>query len=150
MAKKTDSQQIDLGLLPTLLGYRLRLAQLAVFADFVVSTGSAQMTPSLFGALVVIEANPGLKQTDLARAVRLDRSTVVSVLDTLEKRQLVIRKRGLTDRRSNALELTATGKQLLAELLPRIEDHEQRLVQNLSASEQTTLAQLLGKIFPAD
>jgi DNA-binding MarR family transcriptional regulator len=139
---------IDLGLLPRLLGYQVRLAQIAVFRDFDQGLGKHGISPGLFGVLVIIEANPGLKQAELARATHLDRSTVVSVIDNLEKRGLVERRPAEADRRSNALNITAEGTALLRRLKRHVTEHEKRLVKNLSADEQATLVSLLQKIFP--
>ncbi|MCW8881071.1 MAG: MarR family transcriptional regulator [Sedimenticola sp.] len=147
-SKKSSETSIDYSLLPELLGYQLRLTQLAVFKDFSESVDDAQITPSLFAVLVVINANKDLKQTELAKAVRLDRSSVVSVIDKLEKRNLVIRKRVEGDRRTNALELTKQGRALLSQLTRRVKVHEQRLTENLTEREQATLIKLLGKILP--
>lgn len=145
---KPRRDSIDYGLLPELLGYQVRQAQIAIFRDFTASLADHGMTPTLFGSLVLIEANPGLKQTDLARALQLDRSTVVTVIDTLESRGLVARRRAVDDRRSNAVTLTARGASTLAELKPRVAAHEARLVQELSPAERATLAATLGRIFP--
>lgn len=140
--------KLDFDLLPQLVGYHVRLAQIAVFRDFAAAFGDLDITPTLFASLALIDVNAGLKQTDLAQAIHLDRSTVVSVIDNLEGRGLVERKRAVDDRRSNSLSLTRKGKALLAKLRPMVEQHEQRLVQNLSADERETLVRLLAKIFP--
>ncbi len=140
--------KLDYDVLPRLLGYHVRLAQIAVFRDFAATLGPLDITPTLFASLVLIDVNPGLKQTDLAAAVQLDRSTVVSVIDNLEGRELVERKRAVDDRRSNALFLTRKGKTLLAKLRPLVDEHEQRLVQGLSPDEQTELVRMLSKVFP--
>ena len=140
--------ELDLGVLPGLIGYQLRLAQIAIFRDFGAALGDYDVTPGLFGVLIIIESNPGLKQAELARATHLDRSTVVSVIDNLERRNLVERRAAIGDRRSNALQLTADGVQLLRKLKRLVAEHEKRLVRNLSETEQATLVRLLQKIFP--
>ncbi|NCF09198.1 MAG: MarR family transcriptional regulator [Gammaproteobacteria bacterium] len=146
--KRKRGDAIDFGLLPGLLGYQVRQAQIAIFRDFTSSLAEDGMTPTLFGSLVLIEANPGLKQADLARALQLDRSTVVTVIDTLEKRGLVARQRAIDDRRSNAISLTTAGGHLLARLKPRVADHEARLVGDLDADERAILVSMLARIFP--
>lgn len=146
--KRSQDDTINYSLLPDLLGYHLRLTQLAVFKDFSEAMEDPQITPSLYAVLVVIGANPGLKQTELARAVRLDRSSVVSVIDKLEKRKLVRRQRVEGDRRTNALALTGAGQKLLDQLITRVQAHEARLAENLSERELATLIKLLGKILP--
>lgn len=146
--KKADQNGLEMGVLPTLTGYQLRLAQIAIFRDFSESLGEFDVTPGLFGVLVVIEANPGLKQTELARASHLDRSTVVSVIDNLERRGLVERRQAENDRRSNALMITSEGAALLKKLKRRVAEHEKRLVEHLSEDEQATLVSLMKRIFP--
>ncbi|PIV72432.1 MAG: MarR family transcriptional regulator, partial [Rhodocyclales bacterium CG17_big_fil_post_rev_8_21_14_2_50_68_7] len=100
------------------------------------------------GVLVIIEANPGMKQTELARATHLDRSTVVSVIDNLERRGLVVRSAETADRRSNALHVTAEGAALLKQLKRQVTQHEKRLAHQLDAGERNTLIGLLAKILP--
>lgn len=131
------------GALPDLLGYRLRLAQQAVFRDFAASVQG--LSPGRVGLLILIDANPGVTQSRLAEAVRRDRSTMVGVVDQLEAKGLVERRRG-DDRRTNGLWLTRTGRQLLARALRRIADHERRIASRLSPAERRRLLELLGKI----
>jgi DNA-binding MarR family transcriptional regulator len=137
-----------LGVLPQLLGYQIRLAQRAVFADFAEAMGSEDISPGLFGMLVIIESNPGLKQTELARAAHLDRSSIVPVVDKLEARGLVARRTSSEDRRVNGLWLTEQGGALLRRLKRRVATHERRLMRNLTAQERAQLVELLGKILP--
>lgn len=148
MPRKSADVTLSYGMLPGLVGYQLRLAQVALFRDFAVACSEFEVTPGLFGVLVVIEANPDLKQNDLARAVQLDRSTVVFIVDKLERRGLVERRPAQNDRRSNALRLTAEGTALLKRVKRRVLAHEQRLGETLSDAERATLIGLLKKIFP--
>lgn len=131
------------GLLPSLLGYRLRLAQQAVFRDFASSV--AELSPGRVGILLLLEANPGVTQGRLAQAVSLDRSTMVGVVDMLEGRGLIERRRG-TDRRTNGLWLTAEGRATVARLKRRIQAHERRVAARLSAQERAQLLALLAKL----
>lgn len=135
-----------LGLLPSLLGYRLRLAQRAVFEDFRESIGEPDISPGLFGILVIIEANPGLKQTTLANAALLDRSTMVPALNKLEARGLVTRRASAQDRRVNGLWLTSAGVALLLRLKRRVLAHERRLTAGLSELERAQLFDLLARL----
>lgn len=135
-----------LGLLPGLIGYQLRLAQRAIFADFAETVGSGGVSPGLFGVLVVIGENPGLTQQALADAAHLDRSTVVTVIDKLEQRGLV--ERHAADRRSNGLYLAKQGAALLRTLKRKVARHEQRVVRDLSARERAQLVALLQRILP--
>jgi DNA-binding MarR family transcriptional regulator len=142
-AKPKKQAALRPGLLPQLIGYRLRLAQQAVFRDFASSVG--EVSPGHAGILLLVEANPGVAQGRLAQAVRLDRSTMVGVVDTLEERSLIERRRG-TDRRSNGLWLTTPGRALVTRLKRRIEAHERRVAAHLGAAERAELLRLLEKL----
>ena len=131
------------GPLPGLLGYRLRLAQQAVFRDFGATV--SDLPPGRVGILLLIEANPGVTQSRLAQAVGLDRSTLVGVLHALQARELLERRRG-EDRRTNGLWLTRSGRTLVAGLKRRIRAHERRVAAALTAEERLQLLALLEKL----
>src|SRR5690606_28632144 len=128
---------------PNLLGYRLRRAQQAVFRDFAQTI--PELSPGRVGILLLIDANPGVTQSRLAQAVSLDRSTMVGVIDALESRGLVERRRG-KDRRTNGLWLTPSGRVLLARIKRRIQQHERRVAARLTAAERSQLLELLNKL----
>lgn len=136
-------QTLRPGPLPGLLGYRLRLAQQAVFRDFAESV--SDLPPGRVGILLLIDANPGVTQSRLADAVGLDRSTLVGVLHGLEARRLVERRRG-KDRRTNGLHLTRAGRGLIGGLKQRIRVHERRVAARLTPGERTQLLALLEKL----
>lgn len=136
------------GMLEELLGYHLRRAQAAVFADFMRAMAGDRITPGQFGVLVLIDRNPGLNQSALARTLGIERSTMVAVLDGLEERGLVARRGSEADRRTKVLSLTGQGKTLLAEVKPKVRRHEKRIAGDLDADEVTTLIGLLRRVSP--
>ncbi|MBM3394907.1 MAG: MarR family transcriptional regulator [Betaproteobacteria bacterium] len=137
---------IALGLLPQLLGYRLRLTQRAVFADFRRGVGDGEVGPGLFGILEIVAANPGLKQTALAAALGVDRSTLVPALNRLEQRKMLKREPSPDDRRSNGLYLSTNGQRHLRVLRRRVARHERHLAERLTTAEHRTLMTLLDKL----
>jgi DNA-binding MarR family transcriptional regulator len=70
---------------------------------------------------------------------------MVGVVDSLEERGLIERRRGV-DRRTNGLWLTPSGRSLALRLRRRIERHERRVAASLSAAEREQLLFLLGKL----
>ena len=138
-----SQQSLKPGLLSSLLGYRLRVAQQAVFRDFARSIPEA--SPGRVGILLLIDANPGVTQSRLAQAVGIDRSTMVGVLHALQARELIERRRG-EDRRTNGLWLTRAGRTLVASLKQRIRIHERRVASRLSAEERAQLLGMLEKL----
>jgi len=135
-----------LGFLPDLLGYHLRRAQLAVFQDFAATMGDADITPGQFGVIALIDANPGLSQTRLGEIFGIDRSTVVGVIDKLERRGLVERASHPSDRRAHALQLSLQGAKVFRELARRVRNHESRVARALSAPERKLLIALLQRV----
>jgi DNA-binding MarR family transcriptional regulator len=141
--QKFDGRVIASGILPGLLGYRLRLAQQTVFRDFAKSV--AELSPGRVGILLLVDANAGVTQSGLAQAVGLDRSTMVGLVDKLEERALIERRRG-EDRRTNGLWLTRSGRALVVHLKRRIALHERRVAAKLTAAERSELIALLEKL----
>ena len=70
--------------------------------------------PQLWAIKIVAEAAP-IKVSDLARRMYLHPATVVGILDRLEGRGLATRTRSTEDRRVVEIELTAQGKNLVAQ-----------------------------------
>ncbi|MCW9035813.1 MAG: MarR family transcriptional regulator [Rhodospirillales bacterium] len=138
---------VDFDNLHNLLGYHLRRAQVAVFKDFEAAVGSESITPGLLGALTIIGANEGLSQNMLADALALDRSTLVSVIDKLEARQLVKREKSPQDRRRHALFLTNDGREVLARTKQKVVEHEKKISQGMSPEERAKLIDLLRGLY---
>ena len=64
-----EDASLSLGLLPSYVGFHLRLAQLASIRNFAEGVGTGEeITPALFGVLEVIAANPGMSQGRVAEA----------------------------------------------------------------------------------
>lgn len=146
--EKPAGEGLDRGLLPSLLGYVLRRTQSAVFADFAATFAKAgeTLTPGEFGLLVLVERNAGLSQMALARALGIDRSTLVPILDRLQARDLLQRHRSPTDGRTHALALTPFGRKALSRFGRLVRQHEKRILAGLSVAEIRTLIDLLEKV----
>lgn len=118
---------VDLDVLGDALGFLLKRAQMAVFHDFIRSFTDEDIRPAQFSVLVVIERNPGLRQSQVSQILSIKRTNFVPLLDGLEARGLVKRKPAPTDRRSHALHLTTKGRALTTRLRARWAEHEQRV-----------------------
>jgi len=145
---RPPAKSLDRGVLPTLLGYVLRRTQSAVFADFAATfqAAGAALTPGEFGLLVLVARNTGLSQMALARALGIDRSTLVPILDRLQARGLLVRRRSPTDGRTHALVLTPSGNKALGRFTTLVRRHEKRITSGLSTAGTRTLIGLLEKV----
>ncbi len=137
---------LDLGILPELLGYQLRRAQLTVFQHFASTLGDQNVTPGQVGLLVLVSRNPGISQTALAKAVGVERSTLGAARDRLLQPRRVLRKPAPRDRRTYALHLSASGEKFLDDFVPRLLRHEDDVAGSLSPEERKTLIALLRRL----
>lgn len=137
---------MGLGPLTGYTGYLLRRAQLALFDNFISAFKPLGLRPAQFSVLLVMEANPGRRQSEIAAALGIRQANLVGLIDDLDRRGLAKRKRLATDRRSHALVLTAKGSALLKKGLALQAQFEQRLISELGASEHARLIASLRKL----
>jgi DNA-binding MarR family transcriptional regulator len=128
------------------LGYILRRAQVAVFQDFHDAFADVDIRPAQYSVLTLVECNPGLSQTHVAKALGIKKPNLVAMIDELEGRALVARATAETDRRSHALVLTAKGRTLMRRLHRRAAAHEQRIVRQIGAAAHRRLFAELAAI----
>lgn len=143
-----DEARLSFGMLPQVLGYHLRRAQMAAFKHFARTvTADEGVTPGLFGMLQVIAANAGLTQNRLAEVMEVDRSAIFKVVNQLEGRGLIARTPSDLDRRSNCLQLTEHGLAALARMEALVVAHEKEFAGTLSPEELATLTSLLERLY---
>lgn len=97
-------------------------------------------------ALALIAANEGVSQNDLARAMLMKKSQVTAVIQDLVVRGHVDRLASATDRRYNALSLTAQGTALWKRSSERMVKHSDAVMKPLAAAERRELLRLLQKL----
>jgi DNA-binding MarR family transcriptional regulator len=139
----TALRKIDLGPLPRLSGFVLRLAQLAVFGDFIAACRRFDIRPAQYSVLTVIEHNPGINQTELSGALAIKRANLVGMIDELEARGLAQRRRAAADRRTFGMFLTDRGTAVIAKLHATVREHERRVTRRLGRSARGQLFALL-------
>jgi len=145
--KPEDSAAPDLMFaeLDGLLGYLLRRAQGAMHRDFMAAVAEFALTQKQVATLWLIHANPGVSQVDVAAALGMDRATMMSLIDRLEDRGFVIRKRSSTDRRRQELYLTPAGQSTLRKCKTRIAEHEERFGALFTSAELQSLLDALKR-----
>ncbi|MPZ56166.1 MAG: MarR family transcriptional regulator [Rhizobiales bacterium] len=139
--------EIDLGVLDEHLGYLIRRFQVWVFQDFIRTLESIDIRPAQYSVLVVIGANPGLSQSDLADTLGIERARLVRLLDRLEKRGLTRRLPSPRDRRSHALQLTPEGQKTLKRAKTLAATHEARLAEKLGAESRKAMLGFLREFW---
>lgn len=90
-----------------------------------------------------VQAAPGRSQLAVARAAAVDKSMMVTAVDRLETRGLLLREPQPTDRRIRALSLTDEGQRVLAEATRAVRLAEMQLLAVLPPSRRTALLESL-------
>lgn len=126
-----------------LVGYHMKRAFNVVQADLAQTLKPFDLRMITYSALVMIADNPGLRQSQLANAMDMERPNLVVIIDELERRGLIVRDRVPNDRRAYALKTTAQGKQLCRKAVDSVVAHEKQL---LSAIDPDTRATLLAAL----
>ena len=140
-------EPVRIGDLSGFLGYSLKRAQLRIFEDFIGCVAPLQLTPAQFSVLMLVEANPGRNQTEIASTLGILRPNFVALLDELESRDLCVRSRSSNDRRSHILRLTEKGRAVLTRARKLIETrHEARLRELLGNENRDLLLAMLTRI----
>ena len=137
---------LDYDVLDELLGYSLRRAQVAMFLAFHEATRGLDITPPRFSALVIVGANPGIRQTALGNVLGIARSGAMLLTDWFEARRLVERRHLPDDARAWGLHLTPSGERLVARMKERVLKLERAKARSLTPRERRELLRLLEKV----
>lgn len=107
------------------------------------------LTPRMWGALNVLDAEGPISQQQLGKAIGMDPSSMVGTIDELESRGLVQRRPHPSDRRAHALQVTDAGRDTLAR--GRVVAHaaQEELLAPLDADDRARLHDLLLRIAEA-
>jgi DNA-binding MarR family transcriptional regulator len=129
-------------------GAAFLLAQLGAHAArrFGERIAAIGLIPPHAGLIRKIASDPGISQQALAEHLGIMPSRMVALVDELESKGIVERRRSTEDRRNYALELTPTGRRLLGELSRIAVEHEEALCAALSKEERLQLRDLCRRI----
>ena len=113
------------------VGYHMKRAFNVIQADLIRTLKPFELRMLTYTALILIVDNPGLRQSQLADAMDIERPNLVVIVDELERRELITRDRSEHDRRAYSLKATLAGRQLCEKAVAAVTAHEQRLLRGL-------------------
>jgi DNA-binding MarR family transcriptional regulator len=132
--------------LTKLLGFQLRMANVAIYRDFAAEMGDLDLTQKQTAILFLVGSNPGIPQVAIGQRLGADRATIMAMVDRLESRGFLRRERSKIDRRRQDLFLTTQGKKTLAEAHARIATHEEHFTKLFTRAELRVLMDALRRI----
>lgn len=129
-----------LGYLLTVLGHRLK-------SDAEATCSQLGLNPRDFLGLERLSRLGLISQTELGRALCLDRTSTMQLTDRLEQQGWITRQPDADDRRVNRLDMTESGRALLTEARSRMQAMEDHFCRSLSPDERETLRALLSRLY---
>ena len=97
-------------------------------------------------ALFYIGNNEGITQRDLAQILDSNESSIVRLIDRMEKENIVKREKDPTDRRVTKLFLTEEGMKKRDEILPIGEKFSKDCIKGISDEDLETFKEVLNKM----
>ena len=111
-------------------------------ADAAMADGS--LRPRHVIALTLLDERGPMTQHAVGAALSLDPSNVVGLLNELEERGLITRRRDPADRRRHIVEVSATGADELTQTYAQLGLVEDELFKTLTCEQRSTLHELLA------
>jgi DNA-binding MarR family transcriptional regulator len=133
---------------PARLGYLLKQAHLQFTEQARQALAPLDIGPREWAALICLDDERGLSQGEVARLLGVDRTTMVALVDGLQRKGLVAREPHPADRRKNRVALTGAGRHVLARGAELADETERRFLavlspagaEQLKAALQTVIA----------
>jgi DNA-binding MarR family transcriptional regulator len=126
-------------------GYALRRASAATMQRLAGGLQALDLRASEASILVVIEANPGITQSEIGRLLDIAGANMAPLMRGLHERGLV--ERNPVDGRSHALQLTASGRTLNTKVRKVLRFHEDELLQKIPPADRATFLRILHAIY---
>lgn len=104
------------------------------------------ITESQLGVLEALQHLGPLTQGQLCQKILRSGSNLTTVVDNLERAELVRRERDTADRRVQVVSLTAKGAELIGQAFPQHVARVTRALSQLSREEQLELGRLCRKL----
>jgi DNA-binding MarR family transcriptional regulator len=127
-------------------GFLLRRAHQISAAIFEGSCAEVGLTQAQYGAMTLLNLEPGMDQTRLARALAFDKVTVLRVLRGLQERGLIAREVSASSRRQMAVRLTPAGIRLLKKAEQPVHEAYNQLMAPLNAKQREHFIALLQQL----
>jgi DNA-binding MarR family transcriptional regulator len=118
------------------LGFLVRLLDTRVNVLYEQLTAQNDITPRQFGVLLTLYQEGTLTLTELARQIRIDRSTLGEMINRMTERSLISKRNNGNDRRSAEVLLAPAGKSALLKIVAGAAQLQAALLAPLAAEDR--------------
>jgi DNA-binding MarR family transcriptional regulator len=139
MAESSHASRRDLAAMIVPLGRALMAAEQPVLRAHGISMWG-------YTVLNALNREPLRTQAALAESIGADKTRIITVLDELQRRGLIVREPDPADRRARLLSLTDEGRRLRASVQAAIQGREERLLERLPAADRRAFLRALDAL----
>lgn len=133
--------------LHNLIGYLVHRTDVKMTNYFTKRLKPYGVTPEQWSIISILCSQRGTTQKELAEAVDKDQTTVVRMIQSMERKGILMKTLNDRDRRSHYLFLTEKGDEIKKTVLPVVKDAHRAVTSNLSKEEIEQLESLLNKLY---
>lgn len=136
-----------MGPLGSYLPYLLNRAGARIATSFGEAVRPLGATLQIWRVLAALRERDGQRMGDLSATTSIDVSTLTRLVDGMEKKALVARRRDPEDARVVVLHVAPEGRRLTRRLLPIAERYEKVALQGFNAEETEQLKAALRRLY---
>jgi MarR family transcriptional regulator, organic hydroperoxide resistance regulator len=135
------------GPLDSYLPYLLNRAGARIAAAFSEEVRPLGATLQMWRVLAALREGDGRRMGDLSETTSIEVSTLTRLVDNMEKKGLVARRRDAADARVVALHVTPAGRRLTQRITPIAERYESVALAGFTAAEADILKAALRRLY---
>ena len=136
-----------MGPLDSYLPYLLNRAGARIAAAFSEEVRPLGATLQMRRVLAALREGDGRRMGDLSETTSIEVSTLTRLVDNMEKKGLVARRRDAADARVVALHVTPAGRRLAQRITPIAERYESVALAGFTAAEADILKAALRRLY---
>ena len=136
-----------MGPLDSYLPYLLNRAGARIATSFSEEVRPLGATLQMWRVLAALRERDGRRMGDLSATTSIEVSTLTRLVDSMEAKGLVARRRAAEDARVVELSVTAAGRRLTQKIVPIAERYEQVALAGFSATEADRLKAALRRLY---
>jgi DNA-binding MarR family transcriptional regulator len=126
-------------------GYALRRASAVATTGLSKRLEAFSLRSAEATVLLVIEANPGITQSEIGRLLDIATANMTPLASRLHERDLIVRVR--VDGRSQGLSLSGPGRRLTQRVRRTVVDYEKELLQRIPVAQRAVFLAALRAIW---
>ncbi|WP_374972118.1 MarR family winged helix-turn-helix transcriptional regulator [Blautia producta] len=128
------------------IGYLLNVSARLIKRNLDIRLLKFDITTSQWAVLKLLSVEPILTQAQIAERLNSDRATCGSIIDRLEKKEMILKKINVNDRRAFDISLSQKGIELVETLTEHAFESNKQALKGVSESDIKILYKVLRQI----